>query len=108
MRLQRFAEAYTVLESATELAPSDPGAWSDLAFAASRTSHPEVTVHALTERSRFLPENASTYFLWATAYDSLHEKKQAASYYHRFLEASAGKYANQEWQARQRLQVLEK
>jgi len=108
VRLQRFAEAYAVLESATELAPSDPDAWSDLAFAASRTSHPDVTVHALTERSKFLPENASTYFLWATAYDSLHEKKQAAAYYHRFLEASAGKYANQEWQARQRLQILEK
>jgi tetratricopeptide (TPR) repeat protein len=108
VRLQRFAEAYTVLESATQLAPSDPGAWSDLAFAASRTSHPDVTVHALTERSRFLPENASTYFLWATAYDSLHDRKQAVSYYHRFLEASAGKYANQEWQARQRLLILEK
>ena len=108
VRLQRFAEAYTVLESATQLAPSNPDAWSDLAFAASRTSHPDVTVHALTERSRYLPENASTYFLWATAYDSLHDKKQAAAYYHRFLETSAGKYANQEWQARQRLQILEK
>jgi tetratricopeptide (TPR) repeat protein len=108
VRLQRFAEAYTVLQSATQLAPSNSSAWSDLAFAASRTSHPDDTVHALTERSRYLPENASTYFLWATAYDSLHETKQAISYYHRFLEASAGKYPNQEWQARQRLRVLEK
>lgn len=108
VRLQRFAEAYAVLESATQLAPSNSDAWSDLAFAASRTGHPDVTVHALTMRSRALPENASTYFLWATAYDALRDKKQAVAYYHRFLEASAGKYSNQEWQARQRLQILEK
>ena len=63
---------------------------------------------AVEARSRYLPENASTLFLWATAYDSLHEKTQAAEYYHRFLSASAGKYPNQEWQARQRLQILEK
>jgi len=55
-----------------------------------------------------LPENTSTLFLWATAYDSLHQKTQAAAYYHRFLEASAGKLPNQEWQARQRLQILER
>ena len=108
VRLQRFAEAYAVLDSATRLAPSSPEAWSDLAFAASRTAHPDTVIHALTMRSRFLPENASTYFLWAAAYDALHQKKQAVAYYHRFLDASAGKFANQEWQARQRLQVLEK
>ena len=70
--------------------------------------HPDVTLHALAMRSRYLPENASTLFLWATAYDSLHQKTQAAAYYHRFLDASAGRLPNQEWQARQRLQILEK
>jgi hypothetical protein len=59
-------------------------------------------------RSKFLPENASTYFLWATSYDSLHQRAQAVVYYHHFLDAAAGKYPNQEWQARQRLQLLEK
>jgi hypothetical protein len=55
-----------------------------------------------------MPEIPSTLWLWATAYDSLHQKSQAAAYYHRFLSASAGKYPNQEWQAHQRLQILEK
>jgi hypothetical protein len=59
-------------------------------------------------RSRYLPETPSTLFLWATAYDSLHQKAQAAAYYHRFLDAAGGKFPNQEWQARQRLQILEK
>jgi hypothetical protein len=53
-------------------------------------------------------ENTSTLFLWATAYDALHQKEQAAAYYHRFLIAANGKLPNQEWQARQRLQILEK
>jgi hypothetical protein len=30
-----------------------------------------------------------------------------AAYYHHFLDASAGKFPNQEWQARQRLLLLE-
>jgi hypothetical protein len=38
----------------------------------------------------------------------MHQKEQAAAYYRRFLEAAAGKFPNQEWQARQRLQILEK
>jgi hypothetical protein len=59
-------------------------------------------------RSKYLPEIPSTYFLWATAYDTLHQKAAAASYYHQFLQSSAGKFPDQEWQARQRLILLEK
>ena len=73
-----------------------------------RTNQPSITLHALTMRSKYLPENASTYFLWATSYDTLHQKEQAAVYYHHFLDSAAGKFPNQEWQARQRLQLLEK
>ncbi len=105
---QQLAAAYAVFDKATKIDPANADGWSGLAFAASRTGHPDVTVHALTMRSRYAPENASTLFLWATAYDSLHQKEQAAAYYHRFLEAAAGKFPNQEWQARQRLQILEK
>jgi tetratricopeptide (TPR) repeat protein len=104
----QLADAYAVFEKAAQIDPSNADAWSGLAFTASRTGKPEVTLHALTMRSRTQQENASTLFLWATAYDSLHQKVQAADYYHRFLDASAGKYPNQEWQARQRLQILER
>ncbi len=100
--------AYLVFGKATQIDPANVDAWSGLAFTASKTGHPDVTLHALAMRSRSLPEIPSTLFLWATAYDSLHQKTQAAAYYHRFLAASAGKLPNQEWQARQRLQILEK
>jgi predicted Zn-dependent protease len=108
VRQQKFAEALSAFNHATELDPADPDGWSGLAFAASKTGKPEVTLHALTMRSKYLPEIPSTYFLWATSYDTLHDKPAAITYYHHFLEAAAGKYPNQEWQARQRLLLLEK
>jgi len=108
LHLGQLEQAYTVFDKATQLDSANVDGWSGLAFAASKTGHPDVTLHALAMRSRSLPEVPSTLFLWATAYDALHRKTEAAAYYHRFLSASAGKYANQEWQAHQRLQILEK
>ena len=104
----QFAQAYAVFDQASQADPTSPEAWSGLAFAASRIGKPDVTLNALASRSSLAPESASTLFLWATAYDSLHQKDQAAAYYRRFLDAAGGKFPNQEWQARQRLQVLGK
>ena len=106
-RQQKFAEAFAAFDKATRLDPANADGWSGLAFAASRTNQPSITLHALTMRSKYLPEVPSTYFLWATAYDTLHDKAAAATYYHHFLDSSAGKFPNQEWQARQRLILLE-
>jgi predicted Zn-dependent protease len=100
--------AYSVFDKATQIDSANVDAWSGVAFTASKTGHPDVTLHALAMRSRYLPEIPSTLWLWAIAYDSLHQKTQAAAYYHRFLDASAGKLPNQEWQAHQRLQILDK
>lgn len=108
VELRKFPDAFLVFKKAASLNPSDPNAWSGLAFTASKTGQPSIALHALTMRSKFLPNNASTYFLWATSYDTLHDKKQAALYYHRFLDSAAGKFPNEEWQARQRLRVLGK
>jgi predicted Zn-dependent protease len=107
IRQLKYAEAFSVFEKATRLDPASADGWSGLAFAASRTNQPSITLHALAMRSKYLPEVPSTYFLWATAYDTLHQKSAAASYYHRFLDSSAGKFPDQEWQARQRIKLLE-
>jgi predicted Zn-dependent protease len=106
IRQQRYAEAFAAFKKATDADPANADAWSGLAFAASRTNQPAVTLNALTMRSKYLGEVPSTYFLWATAYDSLHEKTQAAAYYQHFLDSAAGKFPDQEWQARQRLKLL--
>jgi tetratricopeptide (TPR) repeat protein len=104
----RYAEAFAIFDKVTKLDDANGDAWSGLAFAASKTGRPEVTLHALTMRSKYLPELPSTYFLWATSFDTLHQKTQAIAYYRQFLEAAAGKFPDQEWQARQRLLLLEK
>jgi predicted Zn-dependent protease len=107
-RQLRFAEAFAAFDKATQIDPASADGWAGLAFAASKTSQPSITLHALTMRSKYLPEVPSTYFLWATSYDSLHQKEAAVTYYRHFLEASAGKFPNQEWQARQRIALLTK
>jgi predicted Zn-dependent protease len=108
IRQLRNADAFAVFDKATQLDPANADGWSGLAFAASKTQQPAIAIHALTMRSKFLPEVPSTYFLWAISYDALHQNAQAATYYHHFLDASAGRFPDQEWQARQRLIVLEK
>lgn len=108
IRQLKYAEAFSTFKKATELDPTNGDAWSGLAFAASTTHQPSVAVHALSMRSKYLQDIPSTYFLWATSYDALHDRNAAITYYHRFLDSAAGKYPNQEWQARQRLSLLEK
>lgn len=103
-----YVEAYDAFDRATKIDPANVDGWSGLAFAASRLERPESTIHALTMRAQYVPENASTYFLWAISYDKLRQKQQAIAYYQKFVQASAGKFPNEEWQARQRLEVLSK
>lgn len=108
IRLRRYPEALKAFDSATQIDESNGEAWNGLAFAAFQTHQPTITLHALTMRSKYLPETATVYFLWATAYDTLHDKKAAVASYHKFLDSAGGKFPDQEWQAKQRLALLEK
>jgi tetratricopeptide (TPR) repeat protein len=104
----RYVDAYAAFDQATKIDPANIDGWSGLAFTAFRMERPNITIHALTMRSQFAPENASTYFLWAISYDKLQDKPQAIAYYQHFLDASGNKAPNEEWQAKQRLEVLKK
>ncbi len=108
IRQLHYPEALAAFDKATKLDSADGDAWSGLAFAASRLHQTSLALHALTERSKYLPEVPATYFLWATSYDTLNDTVAAITYYHHFLDSSAGKFPDQEWQSRQRLKVLEK
>lgn len=108
VRQQQYPQALAAFNRATQLDSASADAWSGIAFAASKLHQPSLAVHALTMRSKFLPDVPATYFLWATSYDSLKDRVAAITYYHHFLESSGGKFPDQEWQAKQRLLVLEK
>lgn len=108
VRQQQYPQALASFTKATQLDSASADAWSGIAFAASKLHQPSLAVHALTMRSKFLPDVPATYFLWATSYDTLNDRVAAITYYHHFLESSGGKFPDQEWQAKQRLQVLER
>lgn len=108
IRQQHYNQALAAFHKAAAVRPADVDAWSGIAFADSKLKLWTDELHALSVRSKYAPENPSTLFLWATAYDNLRQNKAAAEYYHRFLAAANGKYPDQEWQARQRLLIVEK
>jgi tetratricopeptide (TPR) repeat protein len=101
-----YPRAQEVLQRAVKLKPDDGDAWSGLAFAASQNKQYQVVLNALSMRAKYLQETPATYFLWATAYDSLHVSKSAQEYYRKFLAAADGKFPDQEWQAKHRLVAL--
>lgn len=108
IRQKRNAEALPLLQRAVKLKPDDVDAWSSVAFAASETHQPQLVLEALSMRSKYMTETPATYFLRATAYDTLHQTKLAAENYHQFLAAANGKFPDQEWQAKHRLITLGK
>jgi tetratricopeptide (TPR) repeat protein len=108
IRQQRYADALAAFRKAAAAKPDDVDAWSGIAFADSELHQYQDELRALSMRSKFAPENPSTLFLLATAYDNLHLSSQAVDAYHRFLAADQGKFPDQEWQAKHRLVALEK
>ncbi|MBV8629971.1 MAG: tetratricopeptide repeat protein [Silvibacterium sp.] len=108
IREQKYAEALEMFQRAVKSRQDDSDAWAGIAFAASKTGQYQLTIDALTMRSKLVSDTPVTYFLWATAYDNLHQRRQSVEYYQLFLKSALGKFPDEEWQAKQRLAVLEK
>ena len=107
VREKRYFEAVPPLEQAVALQPGLGDAWGSLAFANSKLQKFDETLKDLAERKKYLPENASTYYLWAISYDRLRRIKEAEGYYRKFLDAAGGKFPDQEFQVRHRLAAME-
>ena len=108
IREEKYPEALALLQQAVKIDPKDADVWGGIAFAASKTGDSALELDALVTRSKYAPETPATYFLLATAHDKLHHNKQAVEYYHLFLSSALGKFPDEEWQAKQRLAVLQK
>ena len=107
LKQKKFAEAEQELIKAVKLKPDSGEAYGELAVAANENKDYPLAIKAADMRAKYLPENPMSYFLRATAYDHLRDAKQAARYYHQFLEVAGGKYPDQEWQATHRLIAIE-
>jgi tetratricopeptide (TPR) repeat protein len=104
---KKYSEAQEELLAAIHLKPDLGEVYGDLAMVADQNKNYPLTIKALDIRAKFLPELPATYFLRATAYDHLHDEKNAAANYHRFLEIANGQLPDQEWQAQHRLIAIE-
>ncbi len=103
----KYPEAQQELLKAVQLQPNLVEAYFDLGYAAQQNKNYELTLRALDARARLQPETPATYFLRATAYDSLRAYKLAAENYKLFLAAASGKFPDQEFQARHRLKAIQ-
>lgn len=107
IKQKKFPQAEQELIKAAELKPGSGEIYGELAVAANENKNYPLAIKAADLRAKYLPENPMSYFLRATAYDHLRDAKDAAKYYHQFLEVAGGKYPDQEWQAKHRLIAIE-
>ena len=107
LKEKQFAGAEQELARAVQLKPDLGDAYGDLALAANENKDYAAAIKAMDLRAKYIPETPISYFFRATAYDHLRNAKEAAKYYHQFLEVAGGKYPDQEWQARHRLITIE-
>ena len=103
----KYPEAQAELLKAVQQNPRLVEAYFDLAYAAQQNKNYELAIRALDTRAKLQQETPATYFLRATAYDSLRMYKPAAENYKLFLAAAGGKFPEQEFQARHRLKAIQ-
>jgi tetratricopeptide (TPR) repeat protein len=107
LKERRFPDAQQEFIATVKIKPDLGDAYGSLAKAANENQNYALAIKALEVRAKLLPETPASYFLRATALDHLRDYKQAAQYYHLFLDAANGKYPDDEWKARHRLIWIE-
>ncbi len=105
---RKFPEAAAEFERATRLKPDSPQAWSELAGVLVMAENYPPALAALDRIAALHAEKAGHLFLRAIVLDKTRDLKPAVESYQRFLQMSQGENPNQEWQARQRIKLLEK
>lgn len=106
VHLHKYPEAQTELLKALQQNSQLIDGYFDLAYSAQQNKNYELVIRVLDARAKLQPETPGTYFLRATAYDSLRMYKPAAENYKHFLAVAAGKFPDQEFQARHRLKAI--
>jgi tetratricopeptide (TPR) repeat protein len=105
---RKFPEAAEEFERATKLKPDAPQAWSELAGVLVMAENYPPALAALDRVAALHAEKPGHVFLRAIVLDKIRDLKPALESYQRFLELSHGENPNQEWQARQRVKLLER
>jgi len=107
LKERKYPDAQQEFIATVKIKPDFGVAYGTLAVAANENQNYALAIKALEVRAKLLPETPSSYFERASALDHLRDYKQAAQYYHLFLDAANGKYPDDEWKARHRLIWIE-
>src|SRR5580692_4380078 len=105
---RKFPEAAAEFERASKLQPDSEPAWSELAGVLVMAENYPPALAALDRIAALKAEKPGHVFLRAIVLDKTRDLKPAIESYQRFLQLSQGENPNQEWQARQRIKLLQK
>jgi superkiller protein 3 len=108
MEKRQYAEAAEAFRRAAELDPRSAPAYTNLASALYLLKDYAGTIAALERVAALGKDTTGSYFLRAIALDKLEQKAAALDNYQRFLAINEQKDSDQEFQARQRVRVLER
>jgi tetratricopeptide (TPR) repeat protein len=105
---RKFPEAAAQFLAATQRQPDLVEAWNELAGVYLISDQFPQALAAFDRVRALGGETTANFFFRAMAFDRLHQAKDALENYNRFLAESHGEHPDQEFQARQRKQTLEK
>lgn len=105
---RKFPEAAAQFQEAAARQPKLVEAWNELAGVLLVSGHYQEALAAFDRVRALGAETPSNLFFRGLAYDHLNQAKEALDNYNGFLAQSKGAFPTQEFQARQRVLLLEK
>jgi len=105
---RQFAPAARQFYAAAKLRPTEPRPWTELGDMLYSTGDFPQALTAFDNAQKAGENSAGIWFLRAIILDKLHQLKPAKESYERFMALSGGKNPNQEFQARQRVRLLDR
>ncbi len=101
-----YEGAHAQYLAAAQQAPSNPKAWTGLAFTLYQVKNYDSCLTALANAEKLEPLKPASIYLRAITQDRLQLYKEAQASYQAFLAAAPG-MEDEEWKSRQRLHVIE-
>jgi tetratricopeptide (TPR) repeat protein len=105
---RKFAPAAQQFYAAAKLKPTEPQPWTELGDMLYQTGDYPQALSAFENAQKAGENSAGIWFLRAIILDKLRQLKPAKESYEQFLSLSGGKNPNQEFQARQRVRILDR
>ena len=104
---RKFLEAADQFSAATRVKPAAGDAWNELAAALVLSEQYPQAIAAFDRIRVWGPRTPEACFFRALSHDRLRQRPEAVENHNKFLAVSQGKFPDQEFQARQRVRILQ-